>query len=111
MNRHERRASKARAAQQVGKEMPYLAAPRIEVILTQSDEIPESEDGAAVGPYDAWLALHAPDGQAPATVPLDGGPWDRTGVVMLIETIITAIGEKVAPTRSIGAMGLGRNMT
>ena len=64
-----------------------------------------------VGPYEVWLILHVPDGKPPTTVPLDGGPWDRMDALMLIETIFTAIGEKFAPTRSIGAMGLERNRT
>ena len=113
MNRHERRAAKvatkrARAVPD-GKAMGYIAAPRIQVVLTVSDESPEPHDGVAEGPFDAWLVLHVPDGQPPTTIALDGGPWEQAEAAMLIETIYTAIGEKFAPTRSIGAMGLERH--
>ena len=94
------------------KELAYLAAPQIQIILTLADDAPEPDnDGETEGPFDAWLVLHAPDGDPPTTIPLDGGPWDQVGAMMLIETIYTAIGEKFAPTRSIGAMGLERHKT
>ncbi len=94
------------------REMAYFTAPRVEVLLTLSDEAPEpDDDGGTEGPFDAWLVLHVPDGQPPTTIPLDGGPWDQVGAMMLIDTIYTAIGEKFAPTRSIGAMGLERDKT
>ncbi len=94
------------------KEMAYFTAPRVEVLFTLSDEASEpDDDGGTEGPFDAWLVLHVPDGQPPTTIPLDGGPWDQVGARMFIETIYTAIGEKFAPTRSIGAMGLERDKT
>ena len=92
------------------REMAYFTAPRVEVLLTRIDESPEPDDvGWTEGPFDAWLVLHVPDGQSPTTIPLDGGPWDQVGAIMLIETIYTSMGEKFAPTQSIGAMGLERN--
>ena len=92
------------------KEIAYFTAPRVEVILTLSDEAPEpDDDGETEGPFDAWLVLHIPDGPPPTIIPLDGGPWDEGGAIMLIETIHTAICEKFAPTQSIGAMGLERD--
>ncbi len=94
------------------RDMAYFTAPRVEVLLTLSDEAPEpDDDGETEGPFDAWLVLHTPDGQLPTIIPLDGGPWDEGGAMMLIDTIYTAIGEKFAPTRSIGAMGLERDKT
>jgi len=90
------------------KYLAYLLAPQIQVVLTLADDA-EMEDGATNGPFDAWILLHVPDGRPPTPIPLDGGPWDEVGAVMLIETIYTAIGEKFAPTRSIGAMGLERD--
>ncbi len=93
------------------KQIAFLPAPRVEVLLTASDDAPEPKDGATEGPFDAWLVLHVPDGAPPTTIPLDGGPWNIPEALMLIETIYTAIGEKFAPTRSIGAMGLERHRT
>ncbi len=94
------------------REFAYFTAPRVEVLLTLNDEAPApDDDGGTDGPFDAWLVLHIPDGQPPTTIPLDGGPWDQVGAMMLIETICTAIGEKFAPTQSIGAMGLERYKT
>ena len=88
------------------KEVKTIAAPKIEVALIV-------EEGGTLddGPYEGLLILHVPDGRPPEAIPLDGGPWDRIGATMLIETIYTAIGEKFAPTRSIGAMGLERHRT
>ena len=88
------------------KEVKTIAAPKIEVALIV-------EEGGTLDdcPYESVLILHLPDGRPPHAIPLDGGPWDRPGATMLIETIYTAIGEKFAPTKSIGAMGLERHRT
>ena len=88
------------------REVQAIYAPRIEVAL-----IPAEGETLEDGPYDIWLILHLPDGQPPTTVLTDGGPWDRGESLMLIETIWTALGEKFAPTKSIGAMGLERHRT
>ncbi len=64
--------------------------------------------GQKVPSMHGWCCMYL-DGQPPTTIPLDGGPWDQGGAMMLIETIYTAIGEKFAPTRSIDAMGLERD--
>lgn len=110
MNRQQRRAAKTTAKAET-KKIPFIESPRIQVILSLSDEASEPSAATGEGPFDAWLVLHVPDGQEPVTVPLDGGPWEKPQALMLIETIFTAIGEKFAPTRTIGAAGLERNKT
>ena len=88
------------------EEVKTIDAPRIEVALRVAE-------GGTLGdgPYESLLILHVPDGRPLHAIHLDGGPWDRIGATMLIETIYTAIGEKFAPTKSIGAMGLERHRT
>ena len=56
------------------REAHTIHAPRIEVAL-----IPAEDGTLEGGPYEAWMILHVPDGNPPATVLMDGGPWDMVG--------------------------------
>ena len=75
----------------------FIAAPRIEVVL-----VPDEKDANVNSPttlFDVWIVLHVPDGERPATIRLDDGPFDRRDAKLKLIEVWDYIGKKfVAPT-------------
>jgi len=78
-------------------EKRFVDAPRMQIVL-----IPEGD--AINSPstlFDIWLVLHMPDGKAPTTVRVDGGPYNREGALGKLADMWGAIGKQYAEPTAI----------
>ena len=77
------------------QEKKTAKAPRIEIVLVP--------DGASNSLAECYLVFHLPDGKPPATVKVDGGPFDFKSAMTQFQEMWSAIGKKYAvPTAQFG---------
>lgn len=77
----------------MARDVHFVDAPRIQVVLVP-DEAGAINSKSAL--FDLWFVLHVPDGQAPTTVRIDGGPFDRGAAVEKLSEIWVDVGKRYA---------------
>jgi hypothetical protein len=80
----------------------YVDSPRIEVMLVPDGERDDINSDASL--FDIWLVLHSPDGKAPTTVRLDGGPYNRGGAVEILCEVWKSISMEFGDPRTTGSL-------
>lgn len=87
----------------MAKELKTAEAPKIEIVFAANAQQADLAD--------CYLVPHAPDGNPPVTVLVDGGPFDMKSGMELVQEMWAAIGKRFAvPTAKFGMIQPKRNL-